>query len=295
MQVIPALWLPGTLLLPWLWPRWREAWRGRDGRSWLLLGWVVLVVLFFSLSTGKRGVYILPALPAFALAAAPYLPGLLARAGVQRALFALALAVVVAAGAAAAYVGLIRPGELANLAERYDVTSVAPLVAIAALGGLALAIFRPARGAQAWVATLLAVTWVQGLWINPMINGARSGRDFVATMEAAAAPHAELGLLSYREQYLLYLTRPVTNFGHRRESREGDQEADDAARWLNGAPDRVLVVDDLRKAKCFGAAPATALGHANRRDWYLVSAPADPACAERGEAGATLVYTPPAR
>jgi len=295
VQVIPALWLPGTLLLPWLWPRWREAWRRRDGRPWLLLGWAALVVLFFSLSTGKRGVYVLPALPAFTLAAAPYLQGLLGRAGVQRALFALALGVVVVAGGAAAYVGLIRPEELANLAERYDVTSVAPLVAIAAIGGLALVVFRPARGAQAWVATLLAVTWVQGLWINPMINGARSGRDFVATIKAAAPPRAELGLLGYREQYLLYLNRPITNFGHRRDSREGDQEADDAARWLNAAPDRVLVVNDLRKAQCFGAAPAITLGHANRRDWYLVSPPADPACAERGEAGASLVYTPPAR
>ncbi|MBS1200582.1 MAG: hypothetical protein H6R27_1260 [Proteobacteria bacterium] len=295
VQVIPALWLPGTLLLPWLWPRWRDAWRGRDGRPWLLLGWILLVVLFFSMSPGKRGVYVLPALPALALAAAPFLPELFGRPGVQRALFGLALCVAIVAGAAGAYVGLIRPEELARLAERYDVTSVAPLVAIAAASGVALAVFRPSRGAQAWAATLLVVTCVQGFWINPMIDGSRSGRDFVAVVEAAAPADAELGLLSYREQYLLYLTRPITNFGHRRESRDGDQEADDAARWLNAAPGRVLVVDDLRKAQCFGAAPAVPLGHANRRDWYLVAPPADTACAGRGDAGAARVYSPPVR
>jgi hypothetical protein len=139
------------------------------------------------------------------------------------------------------------------------------------------------------------VTCVQGFWINPMMNGARSGRDFVALVEAAVPPGSELGFLSYREQYLLYLTRPVTNFGHRRESRDGDQEAGDAARWLNEAPGRVLVVDDLRKAQCFAVAPAVALGHANRRDWYLVSPPADAACAERGDAGSIRFYSPPVR
>ena len=45
-----------------------------------------LVVLFFSLSSGKRGVYILPALPAVALASAPYLIELTQRRAVQRAM-----------------------------------------------------------------------------------------------------------------------------------------------------------------------------------------------------------------
>ena len=295
VKVIPPLWLPGTLLLPWLVAFWRDAWRRRDGRPWLLLGWIVLVVTFFSLSPGKRGVYILPALPAFALAVAPFLDELLARRGVQRSLFGLAAGVVAVAAGASAYLGVIRPEALARLAEQHDVTSVAPLVALAVVAGVALALLRPARGAQAWVATLLAVTWIQGLWINPMMNGARSGRDFVAVVEAATPDEAELGLLGYREQYLLYLSRPVTNFGHRRASREGDQEADDAAHWLNDSPGRVLVVDDLRRGQCFAAAPAISLGHANRRDWFLVSPPADEECAARGDPAAARSYVPPVR
>jgi hypothetical protein len=99
-------------------------------------------------------------------------------------------------------------------------------------------------------------------------------------------------MLAYREQYLLYLSRPITNFGHRRVLREGDQEVDDAALWLNAAPGRRLIVDDERRDRCFAAAPAVALGHANRRDWFLVSAPADAACASRGDPEAALVYRP---
>ncbi len=73
VEVIPGLWLPLTLLLPWLAPQWRKAWQARDLRVGLLLSWVVLVVLFFSFSSGKRGIYVLPALPALALVSGPYL------------------------------------------------------------------------------------------------------------------------------------------------------------------------------------------------------------------------------
>ena len=55
-------------LVPWLFRHWRNALRSFDLRIALLSSWIVLVVLFFSFSTGKRGVYVLPAVPAFALA-----------------------------------------------------------------------------------------------------------------------------------------------------------------------------------------------------------------------------------
>jgi 4-amino-4-deoxy-L-arabinose transferase-like glycosyltransferase len=70
VEVIPLYWLPIVALLPWLVPAWRRTLTRGDGRLLLLLGWIALVVLFFSLSTGKRKVYIAPALPALALAAA---------------------------------------------------------------------------------------------------------------------------------------------------------------------------------------------------------------------------------
>jgi 4-amino-4-deoxy-L-arabinose transferase-like glycosyltransferase len=92
-QVIPGLWLPWSLLLFWLVPAWRQAWRERDARQWLPLAWVLLVLLFFSISGGKRGVYILPALPILAVAAAGNLPRLFARAGVRRASLGLGIAV----------------------------------------------------------------------------------------------------------------------------------------------------------------------------------------------------------
>jgi len=79
VEVIPKYWLPLVLALPWLVPAWYRQLRKQDGRILLLLGWVALVLLFFCLSSGKRKLYIFPALPGLVLAAAPLLPWLLRR------------------------------------------------------------------------------------------------------------------------------------------------------------------------------------------------------------------------
>jgi 4-amino-4-deoxy-L-arabinose transferase-like glycosyltransferase len=77
VEVIPTLWLPWSLLLVWLVPRFKAAFHERDARVWLPLTWVLLVLLFFSMSPGKRGVYVLPALPALAMASLPFIEGVL--------------------------------------------------------------------------------------------------------------------------------------------------------------------------------------------------------------------------
>jgi 4-amino-4-deoxy-L-arabinose transferase-like glycosyltransferase len=79
IRVIPFYWLPLVVALPWLVPAWRRRLARRDGRILLLLGWVGLVVLFFSLSSGKRSLYVYPAVPALALAAAPVVVALARR------------------------------------------------------------------------------------------------------------------------------------------------------------------------------------------------------------------------
>jgi len=79
VKVIPKYWLPIFLALPWLVPAWRRQLAKRDGRVLVLLGWVILVILFFSISTGKRKLYIYPALPGLVLVVAPLVPWLLRR------------------------------------------------------------------------------------------------------------------------------------------------------------------------------------------------------------------------
>lgn len=293
VYVIPTLWLPLTALLPWLVPKWKAALRQRDFRIALLLSWVALVVAFFSLSAGKRGVYILPAVPALALASAPYLLELCQRRSVQRTLYALALAVgLLCAGAA--IVLLTDAGRRQGFIGSYAFDPLPPVILIA-LAILAISILtQPRRGAAAYCATLGVILLVVSFWVNPAMNSVRSGKDFVQRVESVADPGRELGWVAFKEQYLLKLNRPVVHFGHAR-WREAEQESFDAARWLNDGSRRQLVVDAAARQRCFAEATSKSLGSANRQQWFLVEGQADPTCARNGNDNAVYAYVTPSR
>lgn len=291
IKVIPGLWLPLTLLLPWLAPRWRKAWQGRDMRVALLLSWIVLVMLFFSFSSGKRGVYVLPALPALALVSGPYLIELVQRRSVQRAMFVLALGIAVICLLAALFV-LIWPEQRQQLLARYELDVLGPLLLIAGAGLSICAIAGPGRGVLAYGGLLITVLLTVSYWVNPVMNPVRSGAAFIARVEQKDDPHAELGFVGFKEQYLLNVHRPIVHFGHAR-WREADQEAADAALWLSGSPNRQLVVNERSREQCFAGTTGTALGMANRSRWYIVRGKPNPECAARGKVAAVYHYAPP--
>lgn len=292
VKVIPVLWLPLTLLLPWLVPQWRKAWQARDLRIALLVSWVVLVVLFFSLSTGKRGVYVLPAVPALALASGPYLVELIQRRSVQRAMFVLA-AILAAVCLLGAVFVLIRPEQRLQMMDNYDIDVLGPLLVIGGVGALVCAITRPARGVIAYAGFLTAILLIVSYWINPVMNSARSGAEFISHVEQVADADAELGFVGFKEQYLLNVHRPIVHFGHAR-WREWEQEAADAALWLNGSERRQLVVTQAARERCFAATTSKSLGTANRSEWFIVRGKPNQECVARGKAIALYHYAPPA-
>lgn len=295
-NVIPALWLPLVALLPWLWPKWRDALgraaRPRDTFVAVLLAWVLIVLVFFSASAGKRGVYVLPAVPALAMAAAPWLPEILSRAGTRRLAFGLALGLAGALSVAAAYF-LLDAEAAAEIARDYDLAPSLPL-GIAAVASLAAcAWFRVRDGWLAYGATMAAILVTIGLVVYPRIDARRSGRAFMEQVAEASAGVAELGLVGAKEQYLLALDRPSFNFGHAR-WREREQEAADAAAWYAARPGRVLLLDARALAACFSAAAARPIAQANRQTWHLVTGgAADAACITRGDLRRARLYVPP--
>ena len=290
--VIPWFWLPLTALLPWLIPRWRDAWLARDLRVVLPLCWVAIVVLFFSFSSGKRGVYVLPAVPPLALVCAPYLPRLLAKQSVQRTLFAVAAAIGTIGFLGVGFLWM-RDEQRSAIVTLYDFDPLPPLALIALATALLCAWIRPRRGALAFGAALTTVLLIVSFWINPAMNHARSGAAFMARVEQLASADAPLGLTAFKEQYLLTAHRALIHFGHARWP-EAEQEMWDAARWLNEGEARQLVVTDDVRSRCFDNAQATSLGIANRSHWYLVRGTAHPGCAVRGKPGVAQLYIPPA-
>jgi len=291
VNIIPLFWLPLSALLPWLWPRWRSAWRARDTWTAVLLAWVVIVVLFFTLSSGKRGLYVLPAVPALAMAAAPWLPELLRRAGTRRLGFGLACALVGIALVAAVYFA-IDGAAAARIVRDFGIQPLLPLAVAAVLGAIPLALLRWKDGWLAYGAVLVAILATVGFVVYPRIDDVRSGRALMERLEQASAAYPELGLASPKEQYLLELRRPSYNFGHAR-WRERDVEAADAAAWLAERPGRALLVEKRALEACFSGAEAIDLGRANRQHWYLVSGAPDPDCVRRGNRGASRLYIPP--
>ncbi|MEJ1966730.1 MAG: glycosyltransferase family 39 protein [Gammaproteobacteria bacterium] len=291
VDVIPGLWLPFSLLLFWLVPRWRAAWREKDARVWLPLTWVLLTLLFFSLSAGKRGIYLFPALPGLAIAAAPYLPDLFRRRGVQWASLILGGALVlVAAGVLA--VDAFGGTKLRALAAAQGVDSLGSIAAIAVLGAIAWCLAFWKRPILAWPAVLASVAVVWSYGITPHMDGERSARDFTKKALAQVPIDADLGLLAYKEQFLLYLDRPITNFGHAR-WREGEQEADDASAWLSESARRVLLVPESLLTPCFAGASKQPAGDASGDRWFLVQGQPEHACVAKGDRSRAIRYRPP--
>ena len=292
VEVVPPLWLPFSLLLVWLVPKFRNAFRERDARVWLPLAWVLLVLLFFSLSPGKRGVYITPALPALALASLPFIEALLARAGVRRAGLMLGSTFfLAAAGFAIAYsmhatfaVDAIAAANLEGPDAIYVYLSLCGT-------GLVYAFVRAPLAA--WPVAIGSLAVVFSYFIAPAMNGERSGQTFVYAALAQLKPREELALVAYKEQFLLYIEQPVVNFGHRRVF-EGPQESYDASAWLNDAGSRVLLVPASQLKPCF-VANASKVGDTSGEEWFLVRAPAASTCVEKGHAGRAIRYYNPTR
>jgi 4-amino-4-deoxy-L-arabinose transferase-like glycosyltransferase len=294
VNVIPVLWLPLTALLPWLWPRWRTALRAgsRDTFVAVLLAWVVVVVLFFTVSSGKRGVYVLPAVPALVMAAAPWLPEILRLPKTRKLAFILASILAVGTVLGAVYFA-VDAKATARMLRDFGIAPMLPL-AIAGSGGLiALAVFRAKDGWLAYGGTLAAILATAGFVVYPQIDGVRSGKAFMAEVAQASAGIEELGLVGAKEQYLLELERPSINFGHAR-WREKDAEAADAAAWFAAKPGRALLVHQKTLEICFKDTESQELGRANRQHWFLLTGgTVDPACVARGDLRAARLYIPP--
>ncbi len=288
VQVIPWAWLPVVAVLPWLVPRWAEALKRGDPRILLPAAWVVLVVAFFSASAGKRGVYLLPAAPAVALLAAPWARELAQRAGVRRVVFALTALFV----AGIAWFAFSPSRSVRRALEANDAQMPWEFLGPLITAGVLVLVACRVRRAFAGFALVTMTTWSLVGWVGyPLATDLRSGRPVMEALREKAPHGTELGLIQWKEQFLLYLDRPVTHFGHRRPAEESMA---DGIAWLFAEPGRIALIDDDEKA-CFDASTAIDLGFAHRRHWYLVdSGDVDPDCGDGRQAPVEVHhYTPP--
>jgi hypothetical protein len=163
-----------------------------------------------------------------------------------------------------------------------------PLIALAVVAVALVAAFRVRRGMAALVGIIASIWIVLGLWIAPSIDGIRSGERLIVAMESKLAMSDEVGMVAWKEQFLLHAELPVTVFGHRRF--DDEQELYDGVAWLEGSPSRRLFVDEEKRDACF-AGKGAFVGHAHRENWYLVSAAeSDASCRGKGNASIARIY-----
>jgi 4-amino-4-deoxy-L-arabinose transferase-like glycosyltransferase len=280
-EVMLTMWLPTMLALPWALPAWWRRLKQHDPRYLLPLAWWGLVLVFFTIPTGKRDMYILPALPMVALALAPLLPGIVRKAWPRR------LALGFAALLALAFLGvglamwLGEPGFERQLVERRGLGDggeavAAFLLAAGVWGAGALMWFGRRRPFGTMVAVLAGVWVLFGLVGAPLLNGSSSARDLMAGVGRRIGAEAQLGLVAWREQDLLMADRPAATFGFKVPF---DVQMRRGLDWQAKAPgSRWLLVQDTALAGCIDKRGAQRLANTNRRGWWLVPGAASTDC-----------------
>lgn len=251
---------------------------------------VIAILVFFSWSPGKRGVYMLPTAPLLVLAMAPMLPGLLGKAGPNR-LGALVLAALGLIFLAAGVLGALGLPTLAELAGQYQ---VAPWPGWILLGCAAIALLlwlRPRAGLSA-LAIWFLVFW--SWWSTDaylQMNGTRSPRNMMQSVARQTGPDAWLALLGFDEEFLLQARQPSVHFGYHTPK---EAQLKRAYAWLHQRPQHRWVLIKQRTASqliCLDDTQSIEMGYQNSTHWTLIPGTAFAACS--GDRHAAPLFTAP--
>lgn len=290
-SVIPVLWLPLSVLLPWLIPDWVRKMRRLSVAHWALVSYVTLGLVFFSASPGKRGVYLLPLLPAVAVLAGLSFSEIRRRVWPSRILrfITVGIGVILVAGAIATVFDL---GPLSAMVSRADLPVLPVTAMLLACGvfwlGSAVALPRGGAFGVAMVVTWLLLTGPGYVLLDPV----RSAEELMASVESHLDDDTELAIVGFKEQQLLQADRPIVHWSF---AAPADTVSVAAASWLSADPTRRVLIAESVARGCFVPDPGLPVGYRHRREWRLVSATdLDPVvdCASRATSLARFTAPP---
>lgn len=266
VSVIPIFWFPVSFLIPSLVKQWTDSFKQLDPRIILPLGWVLLVILFFSISPGKRGVYVLPALPMLVLACAPYYQVLLKNKVLKFTILGVAL-LLSSLLFITAVAGLAEIEATLKLVEKFKVNpwNFFLVIGIASLLSIA-AVWRKNQ----WLAwpLFMSILWLgystYGYYLrNPISTPISVYRN----AEAVLSEDAEIALVDFSEQFILFSPFTIRHFGYRTLL---EQQLETAYQWQKKDTQFILIEDKLVDDVCFDINKGIDLGFAHRRHWVLL-------------------------
>ncbi|MBW7472036.1 ArnT family glycosyltransferase [Marinobacter sp. F4218] len=270
-SVIPALWFPLPLVFLALFRPLTDAIRHRPVIL-VQLAWVALVVLFFSISPGKRGVYLLPALPMFALALAPVLSTHRPARWFPPILTGLHMLIAVAL----VTLGVLAWNDHPKLVEKvsdysrdparlHEAGSLVFTVGLVWLASL-LGLWRSRPLGRLFLAMMLS--WLLlSTWGYQILDPLRTPRNILAAAEQNVPADAQLGMIDFREQFLLFSKLDFVHFSFFSSLRDEERNA---WRWMGEGEHRFILVQDKLDLDCFSLDGARDLGVAHREHWLLV-------------------------
>jgi len=275
-NIIPIRWFPLPFLLVALWRPLARAWRV-DPALRVLLVWVALVVAFFSISPGKRGLYVLPALPMFSLALASVLDRAISSGqgpsrwfgwlmtGVQ-AVLAVAL-VMIGSLALADFPALVKGARQFTDDPSLWHQAGALLLVTGLLWTALLWSFRRSDALARWFVGMMAAWILYSTWGFTILEPIKTPRNMLARAEALTPPNARPGLLSCDPELILFSRRDITCFNHHSSL---EQQERNAWQWMEEGADRYLVIETGVSLECFDTTAATPLGKAQRTRFLLL-------------------------
>ena len=276
VNVMPWAWMPFSLLIVNYARQWWVRMKQCDSRIWTLLLWCFMVLVFFSASSGKRGVYILPMSPAFALMLGAVQEQVFSSNKVQayfRVLGYIMGGIFIALGVALAATPVMK-----NVDYFDGMDFVFPSWFFAALivtGALTWLCTRwlgrgMFRGNHSMFFNMVILTLFLSVVIWPVFNPIRSPRGMMTEVRTIIGPDATLGMVSWKEQLLLYAVPPVKTFGRKTDH---DIQLKAAIDWLKTESDRKwLLIDGDEDLGPFDRNDAVYQKRLHGIDWLLFRA-----------------------
>ncbi len=266
VAVVPIFWLPVSALIPWLVKPWKQAVLSGDRRIILPLFWVILVLIFFSLSPGKRGVYILPALPMLAMISAPYIKSVVARVGPQWLLwgitFVLATLLLVLGLA-----GLQEAKFAVKLTRDYPIEPWWFFITIGGVGVISSALTLRKWRVFNWLIFIPFLWLLYSTWGYTLLSPVKTPKGIFEQAKTIVDSNAKIALVDFSEQFLLFSPYQMTHFGYHTAH---DIQIKSAWIWLASDDNRYLILPQEAITDCFNTSFAINLGYAHRQNWMLL-------------------------
>lgn len=264
-SVIPLFWLPLCLMFPWVLKYWKNAFYAADRRVILLLSWIVLVVLFFSISPGKRGVYILPAVPMLALAIAPYLEEILTQKWLNRIIWAV-IALIAIVLTTVGLAGILDIEALVALEEKFHVQPWALILTLGLFASFASLYSLKKEKFISWIIFVPSLWILYSTWGYQIRDPLKTPKNIFVQLAKHMPANAELGIVGLREQFLLFSPFKTTHFGYHTPQHLQFMKA---WQWQPKAAGRYILSFKKADLTCFDSNQAVSMGRAHRKDWVL--------------------------